>query len=548
MRKGNRWELGRKAWLLFLAVSLSALMVPTVAFANEDPGAQTSGFKTNVHAGSGETAKDLNIGDLDAGSDYAGALNVVGENGGSATAKAGTIKANGVGLSAYASGGGSADATTGEILSNGQAVMAGAKGAGSNTTATVDGNATGAVQGMMIYSEEGGKTTVNVDDVSGGEAAAMIVANSGGEATLNADNATSKGAGVWGVAGYSQDSLLSQSAGESPLGAQATTATDSGGTVSVNVKKDVSGDAYGIWAIAGNSGAVNVAVNGNVASKGIGIQASVESGGTADILVAETVTAKNGVELNEGSDAKNAKLTVWKIDAENTVAGDAASTLRKSINYIVKLEQPSAGGTLSATKSDGSALATSHGYDVANEGDKVLLKVNLEPGYKILAAYNGVDQKAKLTMDNAGNYFVEVPEGGGVYLSVQLEKEKYDITFVNEDGTVLQKDALTYGDMPKYRGDNPTKAADDMYTYEFAGWKPTISPVTGAVTYEATFKATEIQPAPKPGPTPAKGASAADPAIPQTGDGSTPAPFVVMFLASCAALALLYGRLRRNEG
>lgn len=64
---------------------------------------------------------------------------------------------------------------------------------------------------------------------------------------------------------------------------------------------------------------------------------------------------------------------------------------------------------------------------------------------------------------------------------------EYLITFKNEDGTELQSSKVAYGEMPVYNGETPTKKATDEFTYEFAGWSPAISEVTGEVTYTATF-------------------------------------------------------------
>jgi len=92
--------------------------------------------------------------------------------------------------------------------------------------------------------------------------------------------------------------------------------------------------------------------------------------------------------------------------------------------YIAKVEQPSKGGTLKAVDPNGSDLSKSYDFPVAHEGDKVILKANLQSGWKIKAAYNGKGaNKQQLSKDKNGNYYIIVPKGGGINLSADLEKE-----------------------------------------------------------------------------------------------------------------------------
>ena len=61
------------------------------------------------------------------------------------------------------------------------------------------------------------------------------------------------------------------------------------------------------------------------------------------------------------------------------------------------------------------------------------------------------------------------------------------ITFVDEDGTVLQESEVPAGKTPEYTGDTPTRKEDKNYTYTFAGWSPEITTVTDDATYTATY-------------------------------------------------------------
>ncbi len=65
---------------------------------------------------------------------------------------------------------------------------------------------------------------------------------------------------------------------------------------------------------------------------------------------------------------------------------------------------------------------------------------------------------------------------------------KYLVSFVNDDGTVLQSQELEYGQMPSYEGETPAKQNTPQTTYTFTGWDKEIVEVTGEATYTATYK------------------------------------------------------------
>lgn len=82
--------------------------------------------------------------------------------------------------------------------------------------------------------------------------------------------------------------------------------------------------------------------------------------------------------------------------------------------------------------------------------------------------------------------------GNVTYTAVFREKAvTYDITFLNEDGSLIETNAYDYGVMPVC-SQMPTKANTAEFTYAFS-WIPAIAPVSGPATYQATFTPTRNQ-------------------------------------------------------
>ena len=67
--------------------------------------------------------------------------------------------------------------------------------------------------------------------------------------------------------------------------------------------------------------------------------------------------------------------------------------------------------------------------------------------------------------------------------------KKYEITWLNDDGSLIDTWLVEYGVVPTHA--DATKAATAEYTYTFAGWDPEVVAVTWDATYKATFSSTK---------------------------------------------------------
>ena len=62
----------------------------------------------------------------------------------------------------------------------------------------------------------------------------------------------------------------------------------------------------------------------------------------------------------------------------------------------------------------------------------------------------------------------------------------YTVRFLNEDGSVISEETYHYGEDVVVPA-NPAKAADETYTYTFAGWDKEVTSVKENVDYTATY-------------------------------------------------------------
>ena len=97
----------------------------------------------------------------------------------------------------------------------------------------------------------------------------------------------------------------------------------------------------------------------------------------------------------------------------------------------------------------------------------------------------GTDASINVTCEDNGKY--------QVYANFEEDAPStYTVTWKNGD-TELEKDENVAKDAtPEYNGATPTKAFDGKYYYDFKGWTPAITAVTGDATYTAVFEKADI--------------------------------------------------------
>ena len=81
-------------------------------------------------------------------------------------------------------------------------------------------------------------------------------------------------------------------------------------------------------------------------------------------------------------------------------------------------------------------------------------------------------------------------EDAATYKATYTATRIYTITFINDDGSVLQSGKVRKGSVPKYNGKDPKKEADAQYTYSFLKWTPEIDEVSADTTYTAVYSGT----------------------------------------------------------
>ena len=243
------------------------------------------------------------------------------------------------------------------------------------------------------------------------------------------------------------------------------------------VDGDVTGSEIGLFLSAGTAGTAELGESELPPEVEIN-----EPDGNIEVVVTGTISGGNKAIVLDGDKDYKGDIAVyaWKIESgdngspavsykESTGETNNDEDFNKnSIWYFIKTEQPAEGGTLSISDENGNKLTENYGYGTAKEGAIVLLKVQVDDGYDLKGAYNGVGEVLPLLKDSNENYYVQVPRGGGVYLTADISKREEPIVVPKEEPKVEPAAEPAVAPVPVVKEETPVVPAKEPSTEPIA--------------------------------------------------------------------------------
>ena len=114
-------------------------------------------------------------------------------------------------------------------------------------------------------------------------------------------------------------------------------------------------------------------------------------------------------------------------------------------------------------------------------GTQLELSANIPEGYHFVSWSTGATQEEIMVTVVSDTTFRAI-----------FEINRYQITFMNWNDSILQQDSVNYNVVPQFRGEEPTHEEVLGVRYTFAGWAPEIGAATADQIYTATFNSENI--------------------------------------------------------
>ena len=190
------------------------------------------------------------------------------------------------------------------------------------------------------------------------------------------------------------------------------------------------GDAS-IDAEAINGSKISIVVGSEAEGKEEGLDLKVSGGSSIDVVVKDKIEGdKAGIVTNACTPDCDGtvNVTAWKIVVRKDGGGKEFvaldhnnainSAFEKTIKYIIRIKNPEYISLPGLEKGE-------YGY-TAYEGDTVKVRINIPDGYELEHAYWDDDEELELIKGDDGFWYVRIPKGGGVTLSVELDDDDDD--------------------------------------------------------------------------------------------------------------------------
>ena len=189
-----------------------------------------------------------------------------------------------------------------------------------------------------------------------------------------------------------------------------------------------------------NESETEVLIEGDVTAADTAIMIDAPSETAAvDVIVDGTVAGEeHSIVLTNSTTSEKMMITVWEVKANeqghlierikgHDYTGEEGITIyeqdrdaEQEIQYIIRIAQPEYISTAGTTNYNG--------YEVAREGDIVYVYLNIPSGYEVNQVYMDDGQTVPVLKDAAGNYYLAVPWGGGVLLSLKMRRRQANLT------------------------------------------------------------------------------------------------------------------------
>ena len=185
----------------------------------------------------------------------------------------------------------------------------------------------------------------------------------------------------------------------------------------------------------------------------------------------DAITTENGAIIWRIEKQSDGTVTIYNENSGKYAAGNGTKNKGALITTVTDFAKWTATGNST--------------YEFVNVGNKAAgvnanLRRNGSYGFATYATSTG----GALTLYKRGS-------GSTFYTTSLPGQPAYTVVFRDYDGTVISEEKYFEGDTVAVPAD-PARPADENYTYEFAGWTPEVTAVTGDATYTATYTATKI--------------------------------------------------------